>query len=89
MTDTIAPTTEPLRPVAKADRHLSLDVLRGLGVMGILAVNAVAFGMPMSVYMSPELSPFGMAGAEATAWWLVQTFFHYKFVTLFSILFGV
>lgn len=75
--------------LAKADRHLSLDVLRGLGVMGILAVNAVAFGLPMPVYMSPELSPFGLAGAEASAWWVVQTFFHYKFITLFSILFGV
>ncbi|MFY8209613.1 MAG: DUF418 domain-containing protein [Caulobacter sp.] len=89
MTDTTAPMTEALRPVAKADRHLSLDVLRGLGVMGILAVNAVAFGLPMPVYMSPELSPFGMAGSEGMAWWVVQTFFHYKFVTLFSILFGV
>ncbi|AAK22699.1 membrane protein, putative [Caulobacter vibrioides CB15] len=89
MTDTTAPMTEALRPVAKADRHLSLDVLRGLGVMGILAVNAVAFGLPMPVYMSPELSPFGLAGAEASAWWVVQTFFHYKFITLFSILFGV
>lgn len=89
MTDTTASTTGALRPVAKADRHLSLDVLRGLGVMGILAVNAVAFGLPMSIYMSPELSPFGMAGGEGMAWWVVQTFFHYKFVTLFSILFGV
>lgn len=89
MTDTTAPMTQALRPVAKDDRHLSLDVLRGLGVMGILAVNAIAFGLPMSIYMSPELSPFGMAGNEGLAWWVVQTFFHYKFVTLFSILFGV
>lgn len=84
MTDTTA-----LRPVAAADRHLSLDILRGLGVMGILAVNAVAFGQPLSVYMSPELSPFPLTGTEAGAWWVVQTFFHYKFVTLFSMLFGV
>ncbi|MCY1646743.1 DUF418 domain-containing protein [Caulobacter sp. SL161] len=89
MTDTTAPMTEALRPVAKDDRHLSLDVLRGLGVMGILAVNAVAFGLPMPVYMSPELSPFGMSASEGMAWWVVQTFFHYKFITLFSILFGV
>lgn len=78
-----------LRPVAKGDRHLSLDVLRGLGVMGILAVNAVGFAQPMAVYISPELSPFPLVGAEATAWWVVHTFFHYKFVTLFSMLFGV
>lgn len=78
-----------LRPVAAGERHLSLDILRGLGVMGILAVNAVGFAQPMSVYMSPELSPHPLVGAEANAWWVVQTFFHYKFVTLFSMLFGV
>jgi uncharacterized protein len=86
MTD--IPTTA-LRPVAASDRHLSLDVLRGLGVMGILAVNAVGFAQPFVVYTTPELSPFPLVGAEGTAWWVVQTFFHYKFVTLFSMLFGV
>ena len=81
--------TNTLRPVAASDRHMSLDVLRGLGVMGILAVNAVAFALPMEVYMAPNLSPFPLIGAEGEAWWVVQTFFHFKFVTLFSILFGV
>lgn len=91
MTDTNAPDdiVPVLRPVAAGERHLSLDILRGLGVMGILAVNAVGFAQPMSVYISPELSPHPLVGAEATAWWVVQTFFHYKFVTLFSMLFGV
>lgn len=84
MTDSLT-----LRPVAAGERHMSLDVLRGLGVMGILAVNAVAFALPMEVYMAPHLSPFPLTGAEAEAWWVVQTFFHFKFVTLFSILFGV
>ena len=87
MTDTTEPPV--LRPVAAAERHLSLDLLRGLGVMGILAVNAVGFAQPMSVYLSPELSPHPLVGAEGAAWWVVQTFFHYKFVTLFSMLFGV
>ena len=80
---------QTLRPVAAGERHMSLDVLRGLGVMGILAVNAVAFAMPMEVYMTPSLSPFPLTGAEGEAWWAVQTFFHFKFVTLFSMLFGV
>lgn len=80
---------QTLRPVAAGDRHVSLDVLRGLGVMGILAVNAVAFALPMDVYAAPNLSPYPLVGAEAGAWWVVQTFFHYKFITLFSMLFGV
>jgi uncharacterized protein len=87
MTDT--DITPVLRPVAAGERYLSLDILRGLGVMGILAVNAVGFAQPMSVYLSPELSPHPLVGAEATAWWVVHTFFHFKFVTLFSMLFGV
>jgi uncharacterized protein len=87
MTDT--DITPVLRPVAAGERYLSLDILRGLGVMGILAVNAVGFAEPMSVYLSPELSPHPLVGAEAIAWWVVHTFFHFKFVTLFSMLFGV
>ena len=80
---------QTLRPVTAADRHISLDVLRGLGVMGILAVNAVAFALPFEVYPTPNLSPYPLVGDEANAWWVVQTFFHYKFITLFSMLFGV
>ncbi len=78
-----------LRPVAAADRHLQLDVLRGLGVLGILAVNAAVFAMPFELQVSPELSPHEWTGANATAWWLMATVFEFKFVTLFSMLFGV
>jgi uncharacterized protein len=78
-----------LRPVTAADRHLQLDVLRGLGVLGILAVNAAAFALPFELQMSPELSPHDWAGANAAGWWVMATFFEFKFVTLFSMLFGV
>lgn len=81
--------TTTLQPVAKADRHVQLDVLRGLGVLGILAVNAAAFALPFEAYKAPNLSPFPLVGEEATAWWVVATFFEFKFVTLFSMLFGV
>ena len=78
-----------LAPVAKADRHLQLDLLRGLGVLGILAVNIESFALPFEAFIQPELSPHPLVGAEATAWWAVATFFEFKFVTLFSMLFGV
>jgi uncharacterized protein len=78
-----------LRPVAAADRHLELDLLRGLGVLGILAVNAAAFALPFELQLSPELSPHPWTGANATAWWVMATFFEFKFITLFSLLFGV
>jgi uncharacterized protein len=35
------------------DRIATLDIVRGVAVMGILAMNIVAFAMPMSAYMNP------------------------------------
>lgn len=81
--------TTVLKPVAAADRHIQLDLLRGLGVLGILAVNIYAFALPFETFMSPNLLPFPLEGANATAWWVMATFFEFKFVTLFSMLFGV
>jgi uncharacterized protein len=78
-----------LQPVATGARIHTLDVLRGVAVLGILAVNAAAFALPMSAAMSPEQSPFPLVGASAAAHWLVEVFFHQKFITLFSMLFGV
>jgi len=78
-----------LQPVAASARIQTLDVLRGVAVLGILAVNAAAFALPMDAAMAPEQSPFPLVGASAVAHWLVEVFFHQKFVTLFSMLFGV
>ena len=78
-----------LRPVEAGARIQTLDVLRGVAVLGILAVNAAAFALPMDAAMAPEQSPFPLVGASAVAHWLVEVFFHQKFVTLFSMLFGV
>ncbi|MNH63000.1 hypothetical protein D3C73_149560 [compost metagenome] len=78
-----------LRPVEAGARIQTLDVLRGVAVLGILAVNAAAFALPMDAAMAPEQSPFPVVGASAVAHWLVEVFFHQKFVTLFSMLFGV
>ena len=88
MTDQTTPMDRP-QPVAAGARIQTLDVLRGVAVLGILAVNAAAFALPMSAAMSPEQSPFPLIGASAVAHWTVQVFFHQKFVTLFSMLFGV
>jgi uncharacterized protein len=83
-------TDQPsLRPVEAGARIQTLDVLRGVAVLGILAVNAAAFALPMDAAMAPEQSPFPLVGASAVTHWLVEVFFHQKFVTLFSMLFGV
>src|SRR5690606_27611424 len=81
----------PPTPVAAAHRIVTLDVLRGAAVLGILAVNAAAFALPMlPIEMISGQSPFpAEANASGVAQWVVAVFFQQKFVTLFSMLFGV
>lgn len=81
------PMAEPA-PVRLSDRLFSLDVVRGLAVLGILAVNAVTFAMPEPVMMNPSLQPGGLEGEAARAWQAMHVFFQDKMRTLFSMLFG-
>lgn len=82
-------TAEPLAPIAPKQRIASLDLIRGLAVLGILAVNAAGFATTMSSYSVPDLWPFPHEGATAVSKWVVDAFFHGKFIALFSMLFGV
>ena len=36
-----------------ATRYESLDAIRGVAVMGILAMNIIAFALPISAYFNP------------------------------------
>lgn len=84
------PPMRPPRPVEASERIATLDVLRGAAVLGILAVNAAVFALPLGVQMAPEQSPFpAVVGASGMAQWAVDVFFRQKFLTLFSMLFGV
>lgn len=76
-------------PVRPKDRITALDVLRGLGVLGILMVNAASFAAPPGAYFNPVAWPFPFEGASYLAWAAVHVFFTGKFVTLFTMLFGV
>lgn len=67
----------------------SLDVIRGLAVLGILAVNASFFALPVAANINPALPGWEITGANLTAWWTSQVFFELKFITIFSMLFGV
>ncbi len=85
MTDVLEPRPQPVAP---KDRTRSLDAMRGLAVLGILAVNIVAFAFPFGVYMDADLAPKAL-GTAGTYWmWVSDTFFHSKFITLFTMLFG-
>jgi uncharacterized protein len=87
MTETTTPAAI-LSPVARADRILSLDVVRGLAVLGILAVNAMTFFWPHGVLASPTLQP-GWDADAVSGWLIHDVFFRDKMRTLFSMLFGV
>lgn len=68
-------------------RFISLDVVRGIAVMGILLMNIVAFAMPFQAYGNP--TAFGGDGPVDMAVWATNfVFADGKMRGLFSILFG-
>jgi uncharacterized protein len=76
-----------LPPADASRRIVTLDIVRGVAVMGILAMNIIAFAMPFQAYMNP--SAFGMDGSADFASWLVSfIFIDGKMRGLFSLLFG-
>ena len=74
-------------PVSGKDRVGSVDVIRGVALLGILAMNVVAFGWPGEVYGIPILAP-DHDWADLTLWAFNHLVFETKMMTLFSMLFG-
>lgn len=77
-------TTGLPTPPARID---GLDVTRGFAVMGILAMNIVAFAWPSSVYITP-LAGGGDAPTDIFAWATSFMVFDSKMRGLFSMMFG-
>jgi uncharacterized protein len=71
----------------KADRIVTLDTVRGVAVMGILAMNILAFAWPFPVYLNPAAGA-GDSGIDLTSWLVSFLVFDGKMRGLFSILFG-
>ncbi|HET9426752.1 MAG TPA: DUF418 domain-containing protein [Allosphingosinicella sp.] len=68
-------------------RIVSLDIVRGVAVMGILAMNIVAFAMPFQAYMNP--TAYGeMGNGDLASWAFSFIFVDGKMRGLFSFLFG-
>jgi uncharacterized protein len=74
-------------PVEGAERVGSVDVIRGVALMGILAMNIVNFGWPGMVYSIPIAAPEYGQG-DMILWGLNHMIFDTKMMTLFSMLFG-
>ena len=79
---------EPHLPESGGQRIASLDFIRGIAVLGILAANIVAFGQPMTAYMYPDafLTPHG--AAEDWMWVAQFILIDGKMRGLFTLLFG-
>lgn len=66
-----------------------IDALRGLGVLGILTVNASFMSGTFVQAIDAPSWPFPNTGLSLWIWTFVQVFCDSKFITLFSMLFGV
>ena len=69
------------------DRILTLDIVRGMAVMGILTMNIVAVAMPFPAYANPAAYG-GDSGINLASWIFNFLIFDGKMRGLFSILFG-
>jgi uncharacterized protein len=76
-----------LGPVAETDRIESLDVLRGVAVLGILVMNVQSFSMIGAAYINP--TAYGdLEGINWWTWLACHVLADQKFMTIFSMLFG-
>src|SRR4030095_6461921 len=69
------------------DRIFSLDMIRGVAVMGIFSVNIIAFAMIEAAYFNPPAYG-GWHGANLGLWATNMLVIDGKMRTLFSMLFG-
>lgn len=68
-------------------RIVSLDILRGVAVLGILVMNIQSFSMPSAAYINP--TAFGdLTGLNKWVWILSHLLASQKFMSIFSMLFG-
>jgi uncharacterized protein len=68
-------------------RIVTLDIVRGVAVMGILAMNIVGFALPEQAYVNP-MAAGGRGPADIASWALGFVLIDGKMRGLFSFLFG-
>ena len=82
------PDTPDAAPVRAADRIASIDVLRGVAVLGILLLNVNDFSMVRSAYLAPTLGVGPFAGADFAVWAVGRFVGDQRFMSIFAMLFG-
>lgn len=74
-------------PITSSQRIVSIDVLRGFAVLGILVMNIQSFAMISVAYMNP--TAYGdLQGANYWVWYFCHVLADQKMMTIFSMLFG-
>lgn len=85
--ESIAQPVAAPAPTELEGRINSLDVLRGIAVLGILIMNIQSFSMPDAAYFNPPA--YGdLDGMNFVVWLTSHVFAELKFMTIFSVLFG-
>jgi uncharacterized protein len=82
-----AETDPPVQPITQQERIPTIDVVRGVALMGILLMNIASFSGPLEMYTNPL-----MVGNHRTynlgAWLIRWILFEGKMRAMFSMLFG-
>lgn len=78
--------SEILTPTSFNKRINSVDVIRGIALLGILLMNITGFGLSHA-YFDPTISG-GATGLNLKAWWTTNMFFEGTMRGMFSMLFG-
>ena len=74
-------------PVPGTERIGSLDILRGVAILGILVMNIYVFALPFTAYSNPLV----MGGTDMLnlgTWFFTHIFVDQKFLSIFAMLFG-
>lgn len=75
-------------PISQNERIASLDVIRGVAILGILVMNALSFGLDRAAYVNVSAG-----GVSQPLDWVIgittMVFVDQKMMALFSLLFGV
>jgi len=80
-------STGTVGPISPSERVFSLDVLRGVALLGILIMNIQSFAMIQAAYFNPT-SYGDLSGINWWVWLLSHVLGDQKFMTIFSIMFG-
>ena len=78
----------PLSPTTAKERHVVLDALRGLALLGIALANFPEFAL-WTFLSADEQSAMPTAGVDRIVRFLQYMLVDGKFYTIFSLLFGV